>query len=174
MRLLQIRRGLIFDLFLFCYLVSIVRVLSPALRYYGYMSNISDQKLIQRAAVALNPQNLGDFYVADVACALISENGEIFTGTDIGTYLGICAEQSAVSNMVQKSAPKISKIVAVWKDEHGELFVIPPCGRCREFLRVMSQDNLEADIILGTDHVVKLKDLLPHHGWHAEKVQYSH
>ena len=130
----------------------------------------SNQELIQRAAAVLNPQNIGDFYVADVACALVSENGEVFTGTDIGGYLGICAEQSAVSVMVQKGKPKITKIVAVWKDEDGVLYVVPPCGRCREFLRVMSQGNLDADVILGKDHVAKLKDLLPCHGWHAERA----
>ena len=90
------------------------------------MTNISDQELIQRAAAVLNTQNLGDFYVADVACALTNKNGEVFTGTDIGGYLGICAEQSAVSMMVQKGAPEISKIVALWKNKSGELHVIPP------------------------------------------------
>ena len=33
-----------------------------------------------------------------------------------------------------------------------------------------TQDNLEADVLLGRDHVAKLKDLLPEHGWHAEKA----
>lgn len=72
--------------------------------------------------------------------------------------------------MVSKGTPKIKKIVAVWKDEEGELYALPSCGRCREFLRVVAQENLEADIILGKDHVVKLKELLPFHGWHVERV----
>jgi cytidine deaminase len=133
-------------------------------------SSITNEELITHAEAALNSQNLGDFYVADVGCALISDSGEVFTGACVGGSLSICAEQSAVSALVRKGPPKISKLVAVWKDENGELFAIPPCGRCREFLRIMSHDNLEADIILGKDHTVKLKDLLPYHGWHAEKV----
>jgi cytidine deaminase len=131
---------------------------------------MTNEDLITQAASVLNSQNLGDFYVADVGCALISENDEVFTGACVGGELGICAEQSAVSNMVSKGRPRIKKIVAVWKDEKGELYAIPPCGRCREFLRMADQENLEADVILGKGHVVKLKDLLPYHGWYAEKV----
>jgi cytidine deaminase len=131
---------------------------------------MTNPELIQHAASALNSQNLGGFYVGDVGCALISENNEVFTGACVGGGLGICAEQSAVSQMITKGKPHIKKIVAVWKDEHGELYVIPPCGRCRDFLRSVSQDNLEAEVILGKDHVAKLEDLLPYHGWHAEKA----
>ncbi|MGI8418481.1 MAG: cytidine deaminase family protein [Nakamurella sp.] len=134
------------------------------------MSNISDADLWKRAESALNPQRLGDFYVADVGCALISESGEVFTGACIGGYLGICAEQSAVSAMVTAGPPHIQKIVAVWRDDEGLVHAIPPCGRCREFLRTMSQDNLEAGVILGPEHVVKLRELLPFHGWHSEQL----
>ncbi len=135
------------------------------------MANLSDEQLILAAEGALNSQKLADnFYIADVGCALISEDDQIFTGACIGGSLSICAEQSALSSMVSKTGPKIKKLVAVWKNEQGELHAIPPCGRCREFLRILSQDNLEADIILGKDNVVKLKDLLPFHGWYAEKL----
>lgn len=132
---------------------------------------MTTQELIQKAASVLNSQKLGDgFYVGDVGCALISEDDQVFTGASIGANLSVCAEQSAVSQMVSKGKPRIKKIVAVWKDEKGELYVIPPCGRCREFLKMVDSDNLEADIILGPDHVVKLKELLPFAGWYAEKV----
>lgn len=131
---------------------------------------MDDDQLIKLAEGALNSQKIDDMYIGDVGCALIAENGEIFTGTCIGGYIGICAEQGAASAMISKTGPKIKKLVAVWKDEKGELYAIPPCGRCREFLRLLSQDNLEAEIILGKDHIVKLKELLPFHGWHAEKL----
>ena len=134
------------------------------------MSSIIDTDLIKAAENTLNSQKINDLYVADVGCAIISEDDQIFTGACIGGYLGICAEQSAVSNMLSKTGPKIKKLVAVWKDESGELYALPPCGRCREFLRLMSQDNLEAEIILGKDHTVKLKDLLPIPMWHSERL----
>lgn len=131
---------------------------------------MNDEQLIKLAEGALNSQRLEDMYIGDVGCALIAANGDVFTGTCIGGNLGICAEQGAVSAMVSKTGPEITKIVAVWKDENGDLYVIPPCGRCREFLKSLSKDNLETDVILGKDHVVRLKDLLPFYGWHAEKV----
>lgn len=132
------------------------------------MSEISHVELCARAEAALNPQNLGDFYVADVGCAVVADSGSIYTGACVGGYLGLCAEQSAVSAMVTQEAPRITKLVAVWRDFNGDLHALPPCGRCREFLRLMSQDNSEAVVILGLDHVVKLKDLLPSHGWSSE------
>ena len=132
------------------------------------MPEISNEELINRAEAALNSQKLDGFYVADVGCALVSQDDEVFTGACVGGYLGICAEQAAVGALVSVSSPKIKKIVAVWKNEEGALHVIPPCGRCREFLRMIDQENLDADVILGHNHAEKLRDLLPYHGWHAE------
>ena len=135
------------------------------------MVQITHEQLIEHAQGALIAQELADnFYVADVGAALLTEDGEVFTGACIGGNLGICAELGAARAMLSKTGPKVKAVVAVWRNEAGELHVIPPCGRCREFLRMLSQDNLEADVILGKDHVVKLKDLLPFHGWYAEKV----
>src|SRR5688572_27963795 len=112
------------------------------------MIKVSNEQLIKAAEAALNSQKLGDgFYLADVGCALVSDDETIFTGACIGGNLGICAEQSAASAMVSKSGPKIKKLVSVWKDEKCFLYVIPPCVRCREFLRMISQDNLEAEVI---------------------------
>lgn len=126
--------------------------------------------LCARAEAALNPQDLGGFHVADVACAILAEDGSVHTGTCVGGYLGLCAEQSAVSAMVAHGAPRVAAIVAVWRDPDGALHALPPCGRCREFLRVMWLGNLQADVILGLDHVVKLADLLPWYGWSAQRL----
>ena len=41
-------------------------------------------------------------------------------------------------------------------------FILPPCGRCREFMYQINSDNLEADVIIGENKVIKLKKLLPH------------
>ena len=68
--------------------------------------------------------------------------------------------------MITHSEYKIKKIVAVWKDEQENIFVIPPCGRCREFMRLTNEENLEAtNIILDLDKEAKLKDLLPYYDW---------
>jgi len=129
---------------------------------------ITATDLCKRAETALNPQNLGDFHVADVGCAVVAADGSVYTGACIGGYLGLCAEQSAISAMITQGPPRIVKLAAVWRDSDGALHALPPCGRCREFLRLMSPSNLQADVVLGLDHVVKLKDLLPSHGWTSQ------
>lgn len=51
------------------------------------------------------------------------------------------------------------------RDPDGKLYILAPCGYCRQFMRDVNEANLEADVILGRDKVVKLKDLLSHHEW---------
>lgn len=135
------------------------------------MNDVTDETLIKAAERVLNAQIIDqthEDYAADVGCALQAANGEIYTGVCVGGGLSVCAEQTATANMLSKTGPVITRIVAVWRDEAGTLQVLPPCGRCREFLRIISQDNLETTVILGKDHTAQLKDLLLYHGWHAE------
>ena len=133
---------------------------------------LSNADLISRAAEALNPQMLAEgFWVADVGAAVEAEDGQVFTGACIGGYLSICAELGALSQLVAATTPTITRVVAVWRNPADSvLHVIPPCGRCREFIRTLSQQNLEATVILGPDHTTTLRDLLPYAGWHAEQV----
>lgn len=133
---------------------------------------LSDAELIARAAEALNPQLLpAGFWVADVGAAVEASDGRVYTGACIGGYLSVCAEMAALSQLVAATAPTITRVVAVWRDPgDGSLYVIPPCGRCREVLRSLSQQNLEATVILGPGHTAALCALLPYPGWHAERV----
>jgi cytidine deaminase len=55
--------------------------------------------------------------------------------------------------------------VAVWRDETDRLYVLPPCGRCREFIRQIDDANLDTLVILGSEHAVALRELLPYHEW---------
>jgi cytidine deaminase len=135
-------------------------------------TRVSDADLISRAASALNPQLLAaGFWIGDVGAAVEAEDGQIFTGACVGGHMSICAELGAITQLVATTTPTIARVVAVWRDPaDAVLHVIPPCGRCREFLRTISQQNLEATVILGPDHTATLHDLLPFPGWHAEKV----
>jgi cytidine deaminase len=129
----------------------------------------TDEELVRAAEAVLNPQAIEDFYIGDVGCAVLSMDDEVFTGTCIGGPNGICAEQSAVSNLVMRGAPRVRTLVAVWKNEQGELHVLPPCRNCRAFLLSVSTENQNTEIILGRDNVRMLKDLPPLEGWHAAK-----
>jgi cytidine deaminase len=107
----------------------------------------------------------------DVGAALVSEEGAIFVGVCVDTAgWGLCAERSAIAAMITAGEYRIRAIVAVWRedatiDPDGKLVVLPPCGYCRQFMRDISDENLETDVILGRDKIVKLKDLLPYHQW---------
>ena len=81
--------------------------------------------------------------------------------------MGFCAEHSAIAAMVTAGESRIERIVAVCKDENGVAQIMAPCGRCREFIRQIDDDNLETEVILGREKVAKLKDLLPYHDWRS-------
>ena len=130
----------------------------------GSMSVITAEELIERAAAVVHPQQIGDRLVGDVGCALVTDQGNVYVGVclDLPSGTGFCAEASAIAAMVTAGELKISRIVAVWKDDMGQTYVLSPCGRCREFIHQMHAENLEADVVLGRDNVVKLRELLPH------------
>ena len=70
--------------------------------------------------------------------------------------------------MITDGEYKIQKVVAVWRDErNGNLHVLPPCGICREFIRNIDEENLNALVILGRQKTVRLKELLPFSDWPA-------
>ena len=60
--------------------------------------------------------------------------------------------------MITAGENTIQKIIAVDKD--GK--ILPPCGRCREFLSQIGDNNLQAEVMVGEDTIVKLIDLLPY------------
>jgi len=128
---------------------------------------MTNEELIKEAESVLKPQKIGKCLVGDVGSALVSGRGNVYRGVciDTGFGSGLCAEQSAIATMVTAGEAEVKKLVAVWKDEHGITRVLPPCGRCREFIRQIHKGNLEADIMLGNEKVLKLKELLPYHDW---------
>lgn len=128
---------------------------------------MSNEDLIRSAANHLYPRRVGDRLFGDVAATLVTDGGNQYSGVciDTGSGTGFCAEHSAIAAMVTAREYKIKRIVAVWKDESGTLYVLPPCGRCREFIRQVDEENLETDVVLGQQTVVKLRDLLPYHAW---------
>jgi cytidine deaminase len=69
--------------------------------------------------------------------------------------------------MVTAGEYRIARIVAVWRDEAGALYVLPPCGRCREFIRQVDPANVDAEVVLGRRRSAKLGELLPLTEWPA-------
>lgn len=132
---------------------------------WGDIVQITNEEIIEKAKSVLNPRKIKHgFTVADVGCALVTDTGSVYLGVCIDTYagMGFCAEHSAIAAMVTRGEQRISKIVAV--SEYG---IVPPCGRCREFMHQIHEKNFDADVIIGENKVVKLRDLLPY-PWDSE------
>ncbi|HMN12087.1 MAG TPA: cytidine deaminase [Bellilinea sp.] len=96
-----------------------------------------------------------------VGCALEAESGRVYTGINIDTAcsMGFCAEHSAVAAMVTAGENVVRRIVSV--NYKGQ--ILPPCGRCREFLSQVSVRNMDAEVMVASDKVVMLRDLIPYH-----------
>ena len=130
---------------------------------------MTNDELITHAANVLNPHTTSDGRLfGDVAATLLTDAGNAYSGVCIDTAsgTGFCAEHSAIAAMVTAGEYRIAKIVAVWRDDRdGTLHVLPPCGRCREFIRQIDPANLDTEVVLGKDKALRLKDLLPYHEW---------
>lgn len=124
-------------------------------------------ELITSASRVLNPHYSGDRLFGNVASTLVTVEGNFYSGVciDLGSGVGFCAEHAAVGAMVTAREYRIAAIVAVWTDDDGRLYVLPPCGRCREFLRQIDSYNLDTEVVLGRHETAKLRELLPYHEW---------
>jgi cytidine deaminase len=133
---------------------------------------ITNDRLIGQAASVLSPKKVGDYLIGDVGCALVTDTNHIYRGVciDVGSGMGFCAEHSAIAAMITAGEYRIQKIVAVWKNEDGVLHILSPCGRCREFIRQIHPNNIETDVILDRDKMLKLAELLPYHTWYKKQV----
>ncbi len=94
-----------------------------------------------------------------VGCALLTVKGNIYTGICIESKcsLGKCAEYAAIAEMLKNKESEILKIVAY--SAKGTIYA--PCGSCREIIRMVNENNLDTEVMVAQDKVVKLKDLLP-------------
>lgn len=128
---------------------------------------MTNDRLIAIAEGTLNPRVVENRLFGDVASTLVTHSGNVYSGVciDTGSGTGFCAEHSAIAAMVTAGEYRIERIVAVWRDDKGVTYVLPPCGRCREFIRQIDEANLETEVILGRDKVAKLRELLPYHEW---------
>ena len=131
---------------------------------------VDNLELIAAAVGRLRPHRSGDRLFGDVAAMLVTDRGNRFSGVCIDTAsgTGFCAEACAIGAMVTAGEYRIAEIVAVWRDDRdGAVYVLPPCGRCREFIRQIDSSNIDTRVVLGRQHTAGLRDLLPFSAWPA-------
>jgi cytidine deaminase len=100
-----------------------------------------------------------DVRAGDVAAALVTAAGNVYTGVCIDTAcsLGFCAEHAAVAEMLKAREAEVRMVVAL--NSRGE--ILPPCGRCRELLWQLHPRNADTLVVLGPGRVRPLSELLP-------------
>lgn len=109
---------------------------------------------------ALRPRKLARHGKAGyVASALLTKNDNVYIGVaiDVACSIGFCAEHSAIAAMVTAGETRIKEIIAVHRDGR----VLPPCGRCREFIVQIHKKNYDCNVHLPGDRIVPLSELLP-------------
>jgi cytidine deaminase len=126
---------------------------------------ITDDELYRRAKERVYRRVLSDSATAgQVASALVTDLGNIYVGVCIDTAcsMGFCAEHNAIGTMITEGESAIATIVAV----NGEGKILPPCGRCREFIFQVDPANMNTRVLLAGERVTTIADLLPEH-WAA-------
>ncbi|WYQ55471.1 cytidine deaminase [Bacillus sp. FSL W7-1282] len=125
-----------------------------------------DQLYLEAKAV-IHPRKLSDVVeVGGVGAAIETAGGNIYTGVciDMACSIGFCAEHAAAAAVITAGESHIKKMIAV--DWDGR--ILPPCGRCREFVSQMNDANSETQVMVAEDQIVSLQDLLPY-SWREKK-----
>ena len=121
-------------------------------------------KELYDAAKAVQQERRISEYVTcgEVAAAILSKSGKIYTGVCIDTCstLGICAERNAIFNMITNGEQQIDKVLAILPDGSTGA----PCGACRELMVQLmpgSFQDIEMMVDYATGRTVKLGEITP-------------
>ena len=118
-------------------------------------------ELYQSAKQVVNPRRLSTWATAgSVGAAIVSDSNTIYRGVCIDTAcsMGFCAEHAAAAAMVAAGEHRVLRMVAVGCN--GQ--VMSPCGRCREFISQLHEDNLSTEVMIDDGKIVTLEALLPY------------
>lgn len=96
-----------------------------------------------------------------VAAAILTDKGNVYTGVciDVPAGMGFCAEHSAIAAMVAAGESRIIKLVAIGVDDD---IACAPCGRCREFINAVHDENYKCEILLESGSITTIEKLLPY------------
>ena len=121
------------------------------------------QKMYEAAKAVQRKRQVSPYVLAGgVAAAILSEGGNIYTGVCVDTCstLGICAERSAIFNMLTHGEDRLTRVLAMM----GDGTCGAPCGACRELMvQLMPQCYRDVQILLNsqTGKITTLGELTP-------------
>lgn len=120
-------------------------------------------KMYEAAKAVLKERRISDYFsCGEVAAAVLSRSGRIYTGVciDICSGLGVCAERNAIFNMITNGEQDIDKVLCIMPD--GSCGA--PCGACRELMvQLMAGRYYDVEIMVDykSNTTVKLGDITP-------------
>lgn len=120
-------------------------------------------EMLNAAKAVMNERRISEYVTCgEVAAAVLSTSGKIYTGVCIDTCstLGICAERNAIFNMVTYGEQEIDKVLCILPDGSNGA----PCGACRELMvQLMPGKYKDIEIMLDydTERTVKLGEITP-------------
>ena len=115
------------------------------------------------AKAVLNERRISDYVTAgEVAAAILSKSGKIYTGVCVDTCstLGVCAERNAIFNMLTNGEQEIDKVLCILPDGSNGA----PCGACRELMVQLmpgKYHDIEIMLDLANERSITLGELTP-------------
>ena len=113
----------------------------------------------------VNPRKLSESAESGgLGAAILTESENVYTDVciDTGSGMGFCAEHAAVAAMITAGESRVSRMIAVEWDGR----ILPPSGRCREFISQLHEDNLDTEVMVGEGAIITIRELLPYN-WHG-------
>ncbi len=120
-------------------------------------------KMLDAAKAVLYERKISEYISAgEVAAAVLSKSGKIYTGVCIDSCcgLGVCAERNAIFNMITNGEQEIDKVLCIMPDGSNGA----PCGACRELMvQIMAENYKDIEIMLDFNQgkTIKLGEITP-------------
>ena len=120
-------------------------------------------QMYEAAKAVLNERKISEYVTCgEVAAAVLSKSGKIYTGVCIDTCsgLGVCAERNAIFNMITNGEQEIDKVICIMPDGSSGA----PCGACRELMvQMMAGHYKDVEIMMdyATGRTITLGEITP-------------
>ena len=120
-------------------------------------------EMYEAAKAVLHARRVSEYVTCgEVAAAVLSKSGRIYTGICIDTCstLGICAERNAIFNMLTNGEQEIDKVLSILPDGSSGA----PCGACRELMvQLMPGKYHDIEILLdyAEGRTIRLGEITP-------------
>ena len=115
-------------------------------------------EMLKMALSNLNPRKFNRHSKSgDAICVLRSKNGNYYIGQSLVATcgLGYCAEQAAISQMINDGETRIEYLLVVDKFENK----LTPCGRCCELMTQINEGNRECVVFVENAEEILLRDI---------------